>query len=51
MMAKKKKQKKKVDRVDGVPISAIKKMLVSPDTPAQFKVAWANKLQRMGVKL
>ena len=43
--------KEKGKRVNGMPVEAIKKMFLSPKTPPKLKVAWAKKLEKMGVKI
>ena len=42
-MAKKKKQ----DRINGMPLKAIKKLIESKDTPEPLKEAWRKKLDKM----
>ena len=45
---KKKMPKKKQERVNGMPVKAIKKLLKSKDTPEPIRRAWRKKLEKLG---
>lgn len=42
------KSKKKTERVDGMPVKAIRGLLASKRTPEPIKEAWRKKLKKMG---